>query len=434
MALWDNIRLSFASLWAGKLRALLTMLGIIIGIGAVIAIVTVGNSLTGSITSSLSGFGINNITVSLEQKDEDSGYSVISMGRGAAMISGGGGLMFGPSAPSEEDLLTDGMIAEYKEAFGDRVAGVACTQSVGSGTVTQGETSVTVSASGVNADYTAVNDVEMLAGRFILDTDGDRALAVVSDLFCESVFGAADDSVLGQSFTITLNGVTQRFYVAGVYEYGEDAVASLTGSDPVTDLYMPLGLARRLAGADEGYQQFTVAAADGTDTRTLMEQTEEFFASYYTRNESYTVGASSMESMLEEMTGMLGTVTLAISAIAAISLLVGGIGVMNIMLVSITERTREIGTRKALGARSSAIRLQFVTEAVVICLVGGVLGVALGIGLGAAGANLLGYAARPTVSSILLAVGFSMAIGVFFGYYPAGKAAKMDPIEALRYE
>ena len=164
MALWDNIRLAFASLWAGKLRALLTMLGIIIGIGAVIAIVTVGNSLTGSITSSLSGFGINNITVSLEQKDEDSGYSVISMGRGAAMISGGGGLMFGPSAPSEEDLLTDGMIAEYKEAFGDRVAGVACTQLVGSGTVTQGETSVTVSASGVNADYTAVNDVEMLAG------------------------------------------------------------------------------------------------------------------------------------------------------------------------------------------------------------------------------------------------------------------------------
>ena len=163
MALWDNIRLAFASLWAGKLRALLTMLGIIIGIGAVIAIVTVGNSLTGSITSSLSGFGINNITVSLEQKDEDSGYSVISMGPGAAMISGGGGLMFGPSAPSEEDLLTDDMIAEYKEAFGDRVAGVACTQSVGSGTVTQGETSVTVSASGVNADYTAVNDVEMLA-------------------------------------------------------------------------------------------------------------------------------------------------------------------------------------------------------------------------------------------------------------------------------
>ena len=138
--------------------------------------------------------------------------------------------------------------------------------------------------------------------------------------------------------------------------------------------------------------------------------------------------------MLSTMAEMMSTVKLAVAAIASISLLVGGIGVMNIMLVSITERTREIGVRKALGARNSAIRVQFITEAVVICLVGGVLGVALGIGLGAAGANLLGYAARPTVSSILLAVGFSMAIGVFFGYYPAGKAAKMDPIEALRYE
>ena len=161
---------------------------------------------------------------------------------------------------------------------------------------------------------------------------------------------------------------------------------------------------------------------------------ESFFASFYTRNESYTATASSMESMLEEMTGMLNTVKLAISAIAAISLLVGGIGVMNIMLVSITERTREIGTRKALGAPGFAIRMQFITEAVVICLVGGALGVALGVGLGAAGAGLLGYAAKPSLTAIGLAVGFSMLIGVFFGYYPASKAAKMDPIDALRYE
>ena len=190
MALWDNVRLAFASLWAGKLRALLTMLGIIIGIGAVIAIVTVGNSLTGSITSSLSGFGINNITVSLEQKDEDSsGFS----GRGGFS---GGGMLFGPAAPAAEDLLTDAMIAEYKQAFGDRVAAVACTQSVGSGTVAAGDTTVTVTATGVNADCAAVEDVTLLCGRFILDTDGDRALAVVSDVFCESVFGAADDTVL----------------------------------------------------------------------------------------------------------------------------------------------------------------------------------------------------------------------------------------------
>ena len=130
----------------------------------------------------------------------------------------------------------------------------------------------------------------------------------------------------------------------------------------------------------------------------------------------------------------LSTISLAIAVIAGISLLVGGIGVMNIMLVSITERTREIGTRKALGATNGSIRVQFIVESVIICLIGGVLGILAGLGLGAAGANLLGYAAAPSAGVIFIAVAFSMAIGVFFGYYPANKAARLDPIEALRYE
>ena len=134
------------------------------------------------------------------------------------------------------------------------------------------------------------------------------------------------------------------------------------------------------------------------------------------------------------MTEMLNTVSLGISAIAAISLLVGGIGVMNIMMVSVTERTREIGTRKALGAPASAIRMQFITESVILCLIGGVIGVVLGIAAGVGLSTLMQVPGKPTISSIVVAVGFSMAIGVFFGYYPANKAAKLDPIEALRYE
>ena len=141
-----------------------------------------------------------------------------------------------------------------------------------------------------------------------------------------------------------------------------------------------------------------------------------------------------MESVVESMTEMLSTISLAIAAIAGISLLVGGIGVMNIMLVSITERTREIGTRKALGATNGSIRLQFITEAIVLCLVGGAIGIVLGIAIAAVGTNMLGYAVSPSVAGIVLAVSFSVFIGVSFGYYPANKAAKLNPIEALRYE
>ena len=425
MQLFDNVRMAFGSLWANKMRALLTMLGIIIGIGSVIAIVTLGDSLTGSITDSLQGFGINNITVSLQQKSED----IETTGGGMVAVR-----MFGPEQPSEGDLITDAMIEEFRTAYADNIYAVSLSQSVGTGTVRQGSTSVSVNAQGANADLALASDLELLHGRFIKDSDGERQVAVVSDKFCEKVFGASSASVLGRGFELAVNGKLLRFYVVGVYEYDDSGYFSLTGSDPVPELYMPLAAAQKLAGGTAGYQNFTVVAASGTDTTAFLENVKSFFASFYTRNQSWTVTASSMESMLKEMTSMMNTVKLAISAIAAISLLVGGIGVMNIMLVSITERTREIGTRKALGAPGRALRLQFITEAVVICLVGGAFGVALGIGAGSAGAQLLGYAAKPSAVAILAAVGFSMAIGVFFGYYPANKAAKLDPIEALRYE
>lgn len=171
-----------------------------------------------------------------------------------------------------------------------------------------------------------------------------------------------------------------------------------------------------------------------TDSTEFLEKVENFFEQYYAKNENYQISAYSMESIISSMTDMLSTISLAIAIIAGISLLVGGIGVMNIMLVSITERTREIGTRKALGATSGSIRLQFIMESVVICLIGGFIGIVLGITLGAVAAGFMGYAASPSVTGIIFSVSFSILIGIFFGYYPANKAAKMNPIEALRYE
>lgn len=413
----DNIRLAFASLFANKLRALLTMLGIIIGIGAVIGIVTVGDSLTGSITDSMNSMGASNITVSLQRKS--------STDQGA--------LLFGRSNPEAKDLITPTMIEEYKSQFGDQIDTIALSRQMGNGQVEVEENSANITITGVNGDYKTVANPTMLYGRFVQDSDNQRMLAVVSDVFVEEIF-PGQQNVLGESFDVVVNNAILRFYIVGVYEYQSEGMISMDNSDPVTTAYIPVEAARKLLGESEGYQSLTVVGASGQDNTALMEQTEDFFANYYTHNNSYTIAASSLESMMSTLTEMLDTIKLAVAAIAAISLLVGGIGVMNIMLVSITERTREIGVRKALGAPNSAIRVQFITESVVICLAGGALGIAVGIALGAWGAGMLGYPARPSITAIAIAVGFSMAIGVFFGYYPANKAAKLDPIEALRYE
>ena len=174
-----------------------------------------------------------------------------------------------------------------------------------------------------------------------------------------------------------------NFYVVGVYD---DSSTSSTK----TAMYIPLTTARMINGSDEGYQSATVVTARGTDTRAFIDETDKFFSQIYSRNQSYTVTASSMESMVETMTEMLSSISLAIAAIAGISLLVGGVGVMNIMLVSITERTREIGTRKALGATNGSIRLQFIIESIVICLLGGIIGIGVGIVIGGIGSKLLG--------------------------------------------
>ena len=428
--MFENVRLALSSLRSNKMRALLTMLGIIIGIGSVIAIVTVGESLTGSITDSMSGLGANNLTVVLTQKSTDSGFD-----QGSVAVR-----MFGPSAPAAEDLITNEMIEEYRDTFGDQVAAVELTQNMGTGTVTSGSDSATLNLLGVNGEYFTAEDVDVQYGRAPQDSDGERQVALVSDRFLKDAFGGSISPInaIGQKFQLKANGSLYDFYIIGVYHYDEeeDGSISLTGSsdEVTTTLYMPLQTAKKLAKADAGYQSLTVVGAGDVDQDQFMADTKSFFVSFYTRNQSYTVDVSSLASLLETMTSMLGTVQTAISAIAAISLLVGGIGVMNIMLVSITERTQEIGIRKALGAPASAIRSQFIVEAVIICLIGGLLGVALGVGLGALGAHLMGYSARASVSAIVLAVGFSMAIGLFFGYYPANKAAKMNPIDALRYE
>ena len=431
MLIWENVKLALSGLLGNKMRSLLTMLGIIIGIGSVIAIMTVSSSLTTSITDEFEQMGANNITVGLKkQSDEEETRS--------------NGMKFGASnrqiSLEEDDRITDDMITALKKKFSTSVDSISLEESVGSGTVKSGEDTANVSLSGINTGYFDANDITLLAGRYLTDKDvkGKKSVIMVSDKVVDAVFDGDTSKALSQKINIDINNVYYSFYIVGVYEYEEDAnsFSSDSDSDVTTSAYLPITTGKEKMHTDDGYEKFTVVTNSSVASVTdFADELETYMNNeYYASNEDYQISTSTMSSMTSSMNDMIDTVSIAIAFIAGISLLVGGIGVMNIMLVSITERTREIGTRKALGAKNSSIRLQFIIEAVILCLLGGVFGIILGFILGAVAASLLGYAASAPVAAIIGSVVFSMIIGVFFGYYPANKAARLDPIEALRYE
>ena len=361
--------MAIASILANKMRALLTMLGIIIGIGSVIAIRTVGNSVTVTFSDSMSSMGATNISVGVTQRETETVKSEES------------GLEFrgrrDRKTPEEKDYIKDYMIEEFKKEFAKEIDRIQLSESLGSGRITIGQNSASVSMLGGDEGYFTGQKFTMQAGREIGDKaqKGGKAVCLISDYAVEKLYNTEDyDYAIGKTVQVISGQKFYDFTIVGVYELEDMGMLFGGNEDRQTDLYTTLGCVKSHTHTD-GYQSFTVAkVADTTvDSKEFRSRIQVFFDRYYHTNRIFEVTTSSMESMLDEMTKLLGTISTAISVIAGIALLVGGIGVMNIMLVSISERTREIGTRKALGATNGSIRLQFIIEAIKVVGIGNFL-------------------------------------------------------------
>ena len=441
MLFFENIFLALASLRSNVMRTILTMLGIIIGIGSVICIDTLGNSLTKTVMDTMESSGGNTIYLSLQQKSAeeettDSGMTFKGPGR--------------RRDATEDDKYTNEMLADLWQKFPDEIKSIQVNSSLGNGVVKLGSEYANVSVTGVlPSEFDSGNPPKMLAGTLFDNKayEEGKAVAMVSDYFCNNLYNGDVDEAIGKEVEVVVGNKFYTFTISGVYKYdpGDNMMAMMSSTssdyDTSTTLYVPIkNIQEKLH--DYGYQQVTIITDPEhvTNQETFMSQMKNYLDKYYHNNKYFQPSTFSLSSIFEQFTTMLNSVKAVFAGVAAISLLVGGIGVMNIMLVSISERTKEIGTRKALGASNTSIRTQFIVEAVVLCLIGGALGILTGIGMGFAGVKIMAkvsgsaVSAAPSIKSMVIAVLFSLAIGVFFGYYPANKAAKMNPIDALRYE
>lgn len=413
----ENCKLAIISIKANKMRAFLTMLGIIIGVAAVISIMTVGNSMTKGIQKQLESYGVQNISVGISQIDYSQELSVDDENN----------TKFKPET-----------IHSLIKKFDKQISAVSVDSELGAGTVLVNNNKTNVNVTGVSAGYFKANKVKLLSGSYINEYAYKQRsrVALISDKFAKNVAGEnyKPDDVLGKEYEVNLNDEYIPVTVVGIYEFKQEAGVRAS-KNQATPMYIPIATGWDISH-DKDIYYITVVAADGVDAAALSNNIKSYLTETLKSqlSDKLVIDAYSNQTMIQQNSSMMSKITMAISLIAAIALIVGGIGVMNIMTVSITERTREIGTRKALGAEDTMIMFQFISEAIILCLIGGLVGMVIGVGIGDIASKLMGYSPTVSLASIGISVGFSMAIGVFFGYAPAKKAANMNPIDALRYE
>ena len=406
MNIYESLRTAVTGLTTNKMRAILTMLGIIIGVGSVVTLMSVGEGVEASITGEIQGLGANLLFVTADRPEDSTTPVYVTTADAEALAD--------PFNVPALAVVAPAMQGQLRVAYGDQ------------------DENLTVS--GTTSQYAGLRNMEMVLGGFLTqaDLDDEAKVAVLgwgaySDLFDEG------DFPVGQ--TITINNV--RFEVVGVVE----EQGGFTGDDDT--VYVPLTTAQtrfftqRTLSGERPVAAIYASVVDESQVDAAITQIE------WTLRERHDLGpddvddfqVTSQQAILDLASQITGIMTIFLGAIAGISLLVGGIGIMNIMLVSVTERTREVGIRKAVGATKRDILLQFLLEAIVLSFVGGLLGIALGL----AGASLISsltpdLVTKVTLGTVTLAAGVASAIGLIFGVYPAMRAANLRPIEALRYE
>jgi len=404
MNLANNFEVAANGIKANKLRASLTMLGIIIGVSAVIIMISVGQGASKKISDQISSMGSNLL--------------MVSAGAGQGAVRGSGGNV---------NTLTVADAEAISEL--NKVVYVAPELS-SSATVGYASQTWTTQFNGTTPEYQLIKDWPTTSGSFFTEDDvtGATPVAVLGQTVVDNLYPDGTEPV---GTTIRINKLS--FTVVGVLK---SKSASMGGQDQDDVIYIPITTAqRRMLGVN--YVRMINVQTDSQESMSYVQSSIENLLRQrhrLTGTSSDDFNVRNMASLLETVESTSAVLTLFLAGVAAISLLVGGIGIMNIMLVSVTERTREIGLRMAVGATESDIRNQFLVEALALCLVGGLAGILIGIIGSKIISQFAGWQTTVTLSSILLSTGFSAAIGIFFGYYPAKKAAGLDPIEALRFE